>query len=156
MDAEFDALLGDLTSNGELVTGEASCQWAAFADIDQRSIWSVPLDEAIVYDSHEFTPGGVDEYRCGPPEDLANQVTMRYVTIDAPRSFIATASVRHHGTPIAADISEWTLEAAGDHTQLRVTIQLTSLVGPAMVDGYRNGNERTLDHLEHYLASQGG
>lgn len=125
--------------------------WDAYADMDQRAIWSVPEGEAIEYESNNFEPGGVDQYRCGPPDDLANDVTTRYHHIDAPRSFVASNDVRYNGEPIAIDISQWNLQADDESTLVTIVVQVTSLVGDEMLDGYRNGHEHTLDHLEKFL-----
>ena len=126
--------------------------WDAYADIAQRSVWSVPEGEAVEYDASDFVAGGIDEYRCGPPDDLANHVTTRYHHIDAPRSFVATNEIRREGTPVSLDTTHWTLDAEGESTTVSIVVQVTSLVGRGMFDGYRNGHERTLDHLHDFLA----
>lgn len=111
----------------------------------------MPEGEAIEYESNNFEPGGVDEYRCGPPENMANNVTTRYHHIDAPRSFVATNDVRLNSQPIAVDISHWNLQPHDESTLVTITVQVTSLVGDGMLDGYRSGHERTLDHLVKFL-----
>ncbi len=51
------------------IAAPAERVWNAYADIAQRSVWSVPDGEAVEYDASDFVQGGVDEYRCGPPDD---------------------------------------------------------------------------------------
>ena len=46
--------------------------WTAYADVQNRSQWSVPSGEQIIYDTADFTADGQDTYRCGPPGDLSN------------------------------------------------------------------------------------
>lgn len=125
--------------------------WGAYADLDRRAVWSVPEGEAVIYDASDFTPGGVDEYRCGPPDDLASHVTTRYHQIDAPHLHVASNEIRRNGEAMAVDLSQWVLRSDGESTIVTIIVQVTSLVGDEMLDGYRNGHERTLDHLEKYL-----
>ncbi len=126
--------------------------WAAYADIDRRRRWSVPGGETVEYDDHDFTPGGVDHYRCGPPEDLSNHLTTRYVDIEAPHSFIATDEWRRNGEPVAIDTTHWRLDPDGAATALSIVVQVTSLMGDSVLDSYRDGQEATLDQLITFLS----
>ncbi|BAN01503.1 SRPBCC domain-containing protein [Ilumatobacter coccineus] len=126
--------------------------WDAYADVAQRSVWSVPKGEVVEYGANDFVAGGIDEYRCGPPDDLANRVTTRYRAIHAPHSFVTTNEIDRDDTPVAVDTTCWRLETDGLTTTVSIDVQVTSLVGAAMLDGYRNGHERTLDHLQEFLA----
>ncbi|MDW3215339.1 MAG: hypothetical protein R8G01_15160 [Ilumatobacteraceae bacterium] len=130
----------------------AAVVWDAYADIAQRSVWSVPKGEVVEYDASDFVVGGTDVYRCGPPDDLASHVTTRYGYIDAPRSLVATSEISRDGTPVSIDTTHWSFDADGDSTNVSIVVQVTSLVGAGMLDGYRNGHERTLDHLGEFLA----
>ncbi len=134
------------------IAAPAERVWNAYADIAQRSVWSVPDGDAVEYDASDFVQGGVDEYRCGPPDDLANDVTTRYHHIDTAHSFVSTSEIRREGTPVSVDTTLWTLDTDGESTTLSIVVQVTSLVGAGMLDGYRNGHERTLDHLQEFLA----
>jgi hypothetical protein len=42
-------------------------------------------------------------------------------------------------------------EATGENTTLKVTVQVVSLVGPGMIDGYESGNKSALENLSRYL-----
>lgn len=133
------------------IVAPAARVWDAYADITQRSVWSVPKGEAIEYDASDFVAGGIDDYRCGPPDDLANHVTTRYHHIDAPRSFVASNEISREGTPVCVDTTRWTLDTNGESTTVSIVVQVTSLVGASMLAGYRNGHELTLDHLQAFL-----
>lgn len=126
--------------------------WSAYVDVEQRSVWAVPEGEEVVYDAADFAVGGRDSYRCGTPGDLAIHVTTSYVRIDTPRSFVAVNEVHRDDTAVAVDITHWLLEADGATTRLTVEVQVTSLAGVGVLDGYRIGHERTFDHLEQFLA----
>lgn len=73
-------------------------------------------------------------------------------SIDAPRSFVAVNELRRADMAVAVDTTHWRLDANGDLTRLSVDVQVTSLAGAGVLDGYRIGHERTLDHLERFLA----
>lgn len=126
--------------------------WRAYADVDQRRAWAVPEGEEVVYDAAEFAPGGGDRYRCGPPGDLTNHVVTRYVRVDEPRSFVAVNELCRDDLAVAVDTTHWRLDAAGGATIVSVDVQVTSLLGAEVLDGYRTGHERTLEHLEWFLA----
>lgn len=125
--------------------------WAAYADVEQRAVWSVPEGEAVIYDTSDFTVGGVDAYRCGAPDDLATHVTSRYQRIDAPWSFVAVNELRRDGRAIATDITHWAHRPDDDSTIVRIVVQVTSFGGDGMLDGYRNGHEHILDRLGQYV-----
>lgn len=125
--------------------------WAAYAVVEQRAVWSVPDGEAVVHDGGDFTVGGVDAHRCGRPDDLATHVTTRYRHIDAPRSFVAINELRRDSREVAIDITHWRLDPDADETTVTIVVQVTSLAGAGMLDGYRNGHEHVLDRLEQYV-----
>ncbi len=55
---------------------------------------------------------------------------------------------------MAVALLSWELEDLGDRTRVSVIDQVTSLVGPGMIDGHRNGHNTTLDQLADYLSTQ--
>lgn len=132
------------------IDGPIERVWTAYADVDKRRRWSVPDGEAVEYDDDDFTPGGVDHYRCGPLDDLSNHLTTRYVRIDAPNFFVATNELHRNGEPVAIDTTHWRLDADGGSTTLTVVVQVTSLVGDHVLDGYEAGHEATLDQLAEF------
>ena len=53
--------------------------FAAYADIDQRVIWSTPSDdEIVIFQSHDFAVGCVDHFTCGLKESPSLAGTTRY------------------------------------------------------------------------------
>ena len=53
--------------------------FAAYADIDQRVIWSTPSDdEIVIFQSHDFAVGCVDHFICGLKESPSLAGTTRY------------------------------------------------------------------------------
>lgn len=125
--------------------------WAAYANVENRRQWSVPAGEHIVYDAADFTAEGEDTYRCGPPGDLSNLGAHRYVVIDAPRRLIFSDTIRRDGEVMAVAVLTWEFEATGDGARITVVDQVTSLAGQGMIDGHRNGHDKTLDQLADWL-----
>lgn len=128
--------------------------WEAYVDIDARSRWSVPAGEHIVYDNADFTSGGIDTFRCGPPGHLNNAGTCLYHLVEPQRRFLYTDTVHRDGELMAAALLSWELEAIGESTRITVVDQVTSLVGQGMIDGHRNGHNKTFDRLTTYLTTQ--
>lgn len=134
------------------VDASAQRAWEAYADVDQRVQWAVPPGERIVHDRSDFSVGGQDAYRCGPPGDLANHVTIRYHHIESPRGFVFSEDFQRGSRTVATSISRWCITPLDESSVITITVQVASLVGAALVDGFRKGHERTLDHLEEHLA----
>ncbi|WP_175442312.1 SRPBCC domain-containing protein [Humibacillus sp. DSM 29435] len=125
--------------------------WAAYADVDHRTQWSVPSGEQIIYDSADFTVNGQDRYRCGPPGDLSNFGTHCYYFIDSPQRLVYSDTIRREGQLMAVAILTWDFEASDQGTRITVVDQVTSLVGQGMIDGHRNGHDKTLDRLRGWF-----
>lgn len=127
--------------------------WDAYADIENRTQWSVPEGEDMVYDVAEFVTGGQDIYRCGPPGDLSNAGHHLYHLIEPRKRFLYTDTVRRDGELMAVAVLLWELEALeGNRTRVTVVDQVTSLVGPGMIDGHRDGHNKTLDRMLRWIA----
>lgn len=126
--------------------------WAAYADIESRIQWSVPSGEEIVYDTADFTAGGQDSYRCGPPGDLSNFGNHQYHLVEPPRRLVYSDIVQRDGQLMAVALLSWEFETSDHGTRITVVDQVTSLVGHAMIEGHRNGHEKTLDQLIQWLA----
>lgn len=125
--------------------------WAAYADIENRRQWSVPEGEDIVYDAAAFTAGGTDTYRCGLPGHLDNAGTHIYHLIEPQRRFLYSDIIHRDDQLMAVAVLLWELEDQGEHTRVTVVDQVTSLVGQGMVDGHRNGHDKTLDQLVRWV-----
>ena len=71
--------------------------WVAYADVNARSQWGVPAGEATVHDTADFTTGGREAYRCGPPRNLDNAGTHLYHLIETRRRLLYTDTVHRDG-----------------------------------------------------------
>lgn len=126
--------------------------WRAYAHVDDRSQWSVPQGERMIYDTSEFTRGGIDSYRCGPPNDLSAQGTVHYHLVDEPNRWTYSESIHSGEHLLAVSLVTWELQPL-DHRGTRITIvnHVTSLIGQEMIEGTRNGHNKALDQLAQWL-----
>lgn len=122
--------------------------FAAWGDVEARKRWSVPSPDVImVYDRADFRVGGVDDARCGAPDDLRFRAVVHYLEITPDRRIIFAEHVTESGMPRAASLITVDLEPQGADTKLLLTLQISSIDGPEMLQGYRQGWEPTLDNL---------
>ncbi len=111
----------------------------------------MPDGEEIVYDAANLTIGGRDDYRCGPPGQLDNMGAHTYHLIEPHERLLYSDTVHRAGQLMAVALIWWELEPLGEGTRVTVVDQVTSLVGQGMVDGHRNGHEKTLDQLVRWV-----
>lgn len=122
--------------------------FAAWSNIEARKRWGRPSpDVIIVYDRADFRVGGVDDSRCGTPDDLRFRAVVRYMEITQDRRIIFAEHVSESGVSRAASLITVDFEAEGASTRLTLTLQISSIDGPEMLEGYRQGWEPSLDNL---------
>jgi uncharacterized protein YndB with AHSA1/START domain len=126
--------------------------YAAFADAKERASWGAPSDTAVfIYDEADFRIGGRDLARCGPKEDPRFRVEARYVDIVDERRVVWTEAIRDVDRPLAANITTLELQPNGRCTRMKVTVQVTSFVGPGMFKNIKAGHEGSLANMARYL-----
>ncbi len=129
--------------------------FAAYADIDQRVIWSAPsFDEIVVFESHDFTVGGVDHFICGLKDSPGFAGTTRYEHIvDGELIVFTERLVTTDGELLAMSLVTWSVtldDKSG--TVLTITDQVTSAAGDGPIDGSRHGYAAMLDQLDGHLS----
>ncbi len=126
--------------------------FAAYADAGERARWAAPSDTAVfIYDQTDFRVGGHDVARCGAKDDPRFRVESTYAFIEQQQCIVTTDTV-HEGTNLlAANVNtvEFFDEAPG--TRVKITVQVTSFVGDAMIENTRSGNNGSLASLASYL-----
>lgn len=125
--------------------------WDAYADSSNRVQWSVPADDAMIYDESNFREGGCDKYRCGPPDSLDFQAIAEYVRIEPESLIVYSETVKVPDQILATGLLTWEFEQNGSATFIKLTVQVTSFVGQAMIEGNRNGHTLALSQLEAFL-----
>lgn len=125
--------------------------WTAYADTAQRSRWSVPQGEEMVFDADDLRSGGAARYRCGTPGELEFAGSIDYLHIAPEAAVVHTEIMRSGPELLSAGLLTWSFGAADPGTELSVTVQVTSFVGEGMLEGTRNGHRIALDQLAAFL-----
>jgi len=125
--------------------------FAAFADPEARAQWSAGPNDAFLYDHADFREGGRDQFRCGPKNDPKLRGETIYHQIVPNKRIISTETLDSNGQRLAISLTTLEFEPHADGTNLKLTVQLVSLVGPAMIAGYESGNKTALENLARYL-----
>ena len=125
--------------------------FSEFADPVTRARWSPPSNDALIYDQTDFRPGGRDVFRCGPLDNIKFRGETWYHVIVPNKLVVFTETVDSSGQRLGTSLNTLEFEAAGESTTLKVTVQVVSLVGPGMIDGYESGNKSALENLSRYL-----
>jgi uncharacterized protein YndB with AHSA1/START domain len=126
--------------------------YGAFADARERASWGAPSDSAVfAYDETDFRVGGRDLARCGPKDDPRFRVEARYVDIVHERRVVWTEAIREIDKPLAVNITTLEFQLDGARTRLKVTVQVTSFVGPGMIQNTKAGHEGSLANMVRHL-----
>jgi uncharacterized protein YndB with AHSA1/START domain len=123
--------------------------FGAWESVEARLRWSVPYPEAgAAYDQAEFKVGGLDIMRCGPKGDMRFLAHVRYLEIVRDRRIVMAESIAENGKTRAASLITIEFETAGPKaTKQTVTMQVSALDGPGMLEGYSEGWTAALDNL---------
>lgn len=122
--------------------------FAAWSDAGARARWGRPSpDVIIVYDKADFRVGGLDDSRCGTPDDLRFRAVVRYLEITQDRRIIFAEHVSEAGVSRGAALITVDITPDGAGARLTLTLQVSSIDGPGMLQGYRQGWEPALDNL---------
>ena len=136
----------------QIVNVPVSRAYGAFADPRERMRWGAPSDNAVfIYDSTNFSVGGVDLARCGAKEDPRYRVEARYVDIVDRQRVVWTEMIRELDRLLAANITTLEFIPDGRRTRLKVTVQVTSFVGIGMIKNTKAGHEGSLANMARYL-----
>ncbi len=126
--------------------------YGAFADAKQRASWGAPSDSAVfTYDETDFRIGGRDLARCGAREDPRFRVEARYFDIVYERHVVWTETIREIDKLLAVNITTLEFQPDGSRTRVKVTVQVTSLVGAGMIRNTKAGHEGSLANMANYL-----
>jgi uncharacterized protein YndB with AHSA1/START domain len=125
--------------------------FSEFADAVARARWSAPSPDELIYDEADFRIGGKDVFRCGPKGDPKFRGETRYLDIVPNVRVVSSETVDVDGQRHAVALTTLDFEPTGDGTNLTVTIQMVSFVGPDMIHGYESGNKSALKSLSRHL-----
>jgi uncharacterized protein YndB with AHSA1/START domain len=126
--------------------------FSEFADPVARALWSAPSQDALIYDEADFRIGGKDEFRCGPKGDPKFRGETRYLNIVPNARVVSSETLVVDGQPLAVSLTTLDFEPTEEGTNLTVTLQIVSFVGPDMIHGYESGNKSALKNLSLHLS----
>ena len=116
-------------------------------DRDLRQSWSAPDDDSVVIiDQYDCRPGGREETRCGPKDAPEFQTTALFHVV-SPEFISCTETLIIGGQMMSVTLCGQEIFASATGSRLRVTLQITSLVGKDLFDDYRGGWSAALDKL---------
>jgi len=127
--------------------------FAEFADPVARARWSAPSNDVLIYDEADFRIGGKDVFRCGPKGDPKFGGETRYLDIVPNERVVSSETVDVSGERLAVALTTLDFEPTEDGTNLTITIQVVSFVGPDMIHSYESGNKSALKNLSQHLSS---
>ena len=127
--------------------------FSEFADPVARTRWSAPSNDVLIYDEADFRIGGKDVFRCGPKADPKFRGETRYLDIVPNARVVSSETVDMGGERLAVALTTLDFEPTEDGTNLTVTIQVVSFVGPDMIHSYESGNKSALKNLSQHLSN---
>jgi uncharacterized protein YndB with AHSA1/START domain len=127
--------------------------FSEFADPAARARWSAPSNDVLIYDEADFRIGGKDVFRCGPKADPKFRGETRYLDIVPNARVVSSETVDMGGERLAVALTTLDFEPTEDGTNLTVTIQVVSFVGPDMIHSYESGNKSALKNLSQHLSN---
>jgi uncharacterized protein YndB with AHSA1/START domain len=134
------------------IEGPAARVYAAYADPKTREAWGAPSDTATYfYEEADFRVGGRDVARCGAKADPRFIVEARYIDIVADHRIAWTEIIREVDQTLAANITTLEFLPEGAGTRLKVTVQVTSFIGEAMIANTKAGHAGSLANMARYF-----
>jgi uncharacterized protein YndB with AHSA1/START domain len=127
--------------------------FSEFADPLARARWSAPSNDVLIYDEADFRIGGKDVFRCGQKGDPKFLGVTHYLDI-VPDARVVSSEVLHmDGQRLAVALTTLDFEPTEDGTNLTITVQMVSFVGPDMIQGYESGNKSALKNFSLHLSN---
>jgi uncharacterized protein YndB with AHSA1/START domain len=126
--------------------------FSEFAEPVARARWSSPSNDVLIYDHTDFRAGGRDLFRCGPKNDAKFRGETLYHLIVPNKRVVSSETLDEDGQRLAVSLNTLDLEATGESTNLKLTVQMVSLVGAGMIKGYESGHDSALENLARHLS----
>lgn len=122
-------------------------------DRDMRQKWSGPDDESVVIiDEYDCCAGGHEKTRCGPKE-APEFNTLGLFHVVTPDFLSLTETLIVGGQTMSISLCGHEISKSTKGSALRVTLQMTSLVGTDLFNDYRIGWSAALDNLSALAAT---
>jgi uncharacterized protein YndB with AHSA1/START domain len=92
-------------------------------------------------------------FRCGPKGNPKFHGETRYLDIAPNARVVSSETVDVDGQRLAVALTTLDFEPTEGGTNLTVTIQMVSFVGPDMIHSYESGNKSALENLALHLSN---
>jgi uncharacterized protein YndB with AHSA1/START domain len=125
--------------------------FSEFANPVARARWSPPSNDVLIYDETDFRAGGRDVFRCGPQNDPKFRGETLYHLIVPNKRVVSSETLDADGQRLAVSLNTLDFEATDKGTNLKLTVQMVSLAGPGIIEGYESGNKSALENLSRHL-----
>jgi uncharacterized protein YndB with AHSA1/START domain len=125
--------------------------FSEFADPRARARWSAPSNDVLIYDETDFRVGGGDRFRCGPKSDPKFRGETVYHIIVPNERVVSSENLDLDDQRLAVSLTTLDFEPSSEGTNLKVTVQMVSFVGPGMIQEYESGNKSALENLSSHL-----
>lgn len=124
----------------------------ALSDAVARAKWAAPsLTSVVIYDTENFIENGEDEYRCGSKDDPNIHGRTHYLEIVKNNRIVSSETLTMNGHRLSASMSTVELSSVDSMTILKQTTHVASFIGVSMIDGFKQGNNASLDNLVKYV-----
>ncbi len=77
-----------------------------------------------------------------------------YHLIVPNKRVVSSETLDTDGQRLAVSLNTLDFEATGESTNLKLTVQMVSLVGAGMIEAYESGNNRALENLARHLSQK--
>jgi uncharacterized protein YndB with AHSA1/START domain len=130
--------------------------FAEFADPVVRARWSPPANDVLIYDEADFRMGGRDVFRCGPQNDPRFRGETLYHVIVPNKLVISSETLDTDNRRLGVSLTTLDFEESQDGSKLKMTVQMVSLAGPGMIEGFESGYRSALENLSRHLIATAG
>ena len=124
-------------------------------DRESRQKWSAPDDQTtVIIDYFDCRAGGREETRCGPIEAPEFTTVSQFHVVE-PEFLCFTETLVIGGEMMSISLCSHDIAPSDTGSKLRVTLQITSLVGAELFGDYHGGWSAALDALAAMATASG-
>ncbi len=128
----------------------------AFASIKEKSNWSAPPGEKIIFNKQNFKVDGVETFKCGPIGKLDYLGKVNYIEIIKNQRIVYVETVNYGKKKLATALVTIEFLQENLKTQLVMTVQVVYYVGEDLIKGCEIGYKKSISNLKKYLEKNQG
>ncbi len=123
----------------------------AFSSVVEKSTWSAPPGDAIIFKKQNFKIDGVEFFKCGPIGNLEYLGKVNYIDIIKNHRIVYVETIKYKKSKLATAMVSLELLEENLKTQLIMTVQVVSYVGEDLIKGCEIGYKKSISNLKKYL-----